>query len=186
MKQVVLFVALIVTGLLGQELLVNGGFEQSLSTGWVTQQGGVGMVTIDRSTGFHPDSDYEARDSLFDGPGWGRLSQTVTVPCAALNLSFTANMQIVGSSPTCWAVAAVCVEYRNSASVVLGETRFYKHDSYCTWTSTPTLHLIDVTSYNWERYTLNIADELSANLPGVNPTQVAKVTVSLYSYTEDG
>jgi hypothetical protein len=187
MRLVSLFVALLSTGLLAQELLVNGGFEQSLGTGWVTQQGGVGTVTIDRSTAFNPDADYEARDSLFDGPGWGRLIQTVTVPSAALNLSFQANIEVIGGMITCWPAAAVCVEYRNSTSTVLGETRYYKWGAGCTWTSSPTLHLVPCNAIGgWAHYGLNIADEIAANLPGVNPTQVARVSVSLYTYTNEG
>jgi hypothetical protein len=187
MRVLSLLLALLPTGLLASELLTNGGFEQSLGTGWVSQQGGVGTVTFDRSTGYDPDPDYEARESLFDGPGWGRLSQTVPVANTALDLSFTANMEAYGGIVACWPAAAVCVEYRNSASAVLGETRFYKYGAGCTWISSPTLHLVDCNATNgWAHYALNVADEIAANLPGVNPTQVARVSVSLYTWTQDG
>jgi hypothetical protein len=182
-----LFVALSATVLLGQELLVNGGFEQSLSTGWTSQQGGVGTVTFDRSTTYQPDADYEARDSLYDGPGWGRLIQTVTVPSAALSFSCSANPEVIGGLITCWPASAICIEYRNSASVLLGETRYAKWGAGCTWASSSTLHLIDRNSQlGWEHYGFNVADEIAANLPGVNPTQVARVSVSLYTWTQDG
>jgi hypothetical protein len=187
LNRVTLFVALFATVLLGQELLTNGGFEQPLSTGWTSQQGGVGTVTFDRSTGFNPDADYEARDSLFDGPGWGRLSQTVAVSNAALNFNCQANLVAYGGAATCWPAAAICVEYRNSSSTVLGETRYYQYGAGCTWASSSTLHLVDCNSLNgWQHYGFNVADEIADHLPGVNPTQVARVTVSLYTWTQDG
>ncbi|MBM3322646.1 hypothetical protein FJY69_04130 [candidate division WOR-3 bacterium] len=170
----------------GQNLLVNGDFEQLLTTGWTATQGGSGYGVTDRQTHYHPDPDYEARDSLYAGAGWRRLAQRVNVSSVVLDVSFWAKFQIGGGSSTCWPVACVVVGYYNATNTLLGETRFYYHNSYCTWTSSSTLHLIEVTNPDWTRYSFNVAEELAQNLPGVNPAQVQRVEVALFDTTSGG
>lgn len=169
-----------------QNLLINGDFEQELSIGWTQSQGGSGYKYIDRDSTYHPDPDFEARCYLVSGSGWAKLSQTVDVPSANLDLNFWANFGIGGGSSTCWPVAAVFVEYYDLIGSFLGETRIYYHNAYCNWRNTPTCHLIDVTNPDWQQYELNIMDEISNNLPGVNSAEVKKVGVSLYDYTSGG
>jgi len=172
--------------LYGQELLTNGDFEQELTVGWTQTRGGSGSMVCDRSQAYHPDPDYEAKDSLYDGAGWNKLSQLVDVPGPLLELSFWASFAYGAGSSTCWPVASVTVEYYDLNSTLLGETRFYWHSPYCNWTPSPTLSLHEVTNPDWTEYTLDIPTELSQNLPGVNPDDIARVAVSLYTYTSGG
>jgi hypothetical protein len=170
---------------LGQNLLTNGDFEQELTVGWTASQYSGAYVAIDRDASLQPDPDYEARDSLY-GYGWAKLAQVVDVPGVTVGLDFWARFEIAGTSTTCWPVACVTVGYLDAASTRLGETRIYYHNSYCTWTPTSTLSLIEVTSPDWTEYELNVADELSQHLPGIDPGAVAKLEVALYDTTAGG
>ena len=59
----------------------------------------------------------------------------------------------------------------------------YLHDQYCTWVVNDTQSLIDITTPGvWAPYNLDIASELSAHLPGIDPVKVKKLTVDLYAY----
>lgn len=184
--RILLTAALAIAVAAGQNLLVNGDFEQVLTNGWTQTYGGSGTRIFDRDTSYHPDPDYEGYVQQYSGSGWARLAQSVTTGNDALLLSFSAWFSIGAGSSTCWPVAAVCVEYLNSSSAVLGETRFYSHNAYCNWTGSSTLHLIEVTSTSWEDYELDVHQELIDNLPGVNPDSVRGVQISLYCYTSGG
>jgi hypothetical protein len=187
MKKTVLVLSLLLAAVaFGQELLTNGDFEQELSVGWVVDTGGYGLWTFDRDTLYQPDPDFEARESLYSGSGICRLSQTVDVPGPTLHLSFSAAFAIGGTSSTCWPVAGVWVGYKDSDGNLLGQTRFYYHNEYCTWTSTSTIHLIEVTNPDWNQYELDVADEIGNYLPGVNPGDVAQLEVALVDTTAGG
>lgn len=169
-----------------ENLLTNGEFEQALSVGWNQDVGGSGYKTIDRAIDFDPDPDFEARCSLYAGAGYARLSQVVDVPGTNLELDFRGSFAIGAGSSTCWPVASVCVTYRDAGGTYLGETRIYRHNEYCDWANSPTLHLIEVVNPDWQEYSLDVNDEITTNLPGVNPADVGKVEVSLYDYTSGG
>jgi len=183
-------VLLLVTAALGvtfgQNLLVNGDFEQELSVGWVQDTGGYGYMTFARDTAYEPDPDYEALDSLYSGNGISKLGQTVDVPGPALHLSFRANFGIGAGSSTCWPVACVAVGYLDSDDNRLGETRFFYHNEYCDWVPSGTFSLINVTDPNWNQYELDVADELSQNLPDVDPGDVSRIEVALLDTTSGG
>jgi hypothetical protein len=168
-----------------QELLINGDFEQELTVGWNQLVNGSGTHTINRDVSYHPDPDYEAMAYQYDNPGWTRLSQTVDVPGPMLELNFTACFAESGGTSSCWPAACFSICYLDANDVVLGETRYY-YSTYATWTPTATLNLIHTYDPNWTQYTLDIVDELSQNLPGVNPGDVVKVEVALYAYTYSG
>ncbi len=170
----------------GQNLLVNGDFEQPLTTGWTATQGGSAYGLTDRQTHYHSDPDYEARDSLYSGAGWRKLAQRVDVSSVVVDVSFWAKFQVGGGSSTCWPVACVVIGYYTVTNALLGETRFYHHNEYCTWTSSSTLHLIEVTNPDWVQYSLNVAEELAQHLPGVNPNLVRRVEVALFDTTAGG
>ena len=168
-----------------QELLINGDFEQELTVGWNQLINGSGTHFMNRDVSYQPDPDYEAYAYQWDNPGWARLSQIVDVPGPLLELSFTACFAESGGSSTCWPAACFSICYLNADDTVLGETR-YVFSTYDTWTTTPTRNLITVTDTNWNTFNLNIAEELSTNLPGVNVGEVVKVEVALYAYTDGG
>jgi hypothetical protein len=183
MRNTILLVSLLAVIGFGQNLLTNGDFEQDLSVGWSRDT--YGVTYIGRDVGYQPDPDYEAFDSLWYY-GWSRLYQTVDVPGVTLVLEFWAKFDIYGASSSCWPVASVNLSYLDASNNVLGETRVYYHDQYCTWIPTGTLSLIEVTNPDWNQYTIDVAQELSANLPGVNPGDVSKVTVALSDTTAGG
>ncbi len=168
-----------------QELLTNGDFEQEITVGWVWTYSGSGTHLADRQVGYHPDPDYEAHTYQYDNPGESRLAQKVETPGVMLELSFWAKFEEGAGSSTCWPAACFAVCYYDAADVLLGETRFY-YSTYANWTPSPTLSLYRITNPDWQQYTLNIADELNQNLPGVNPADVAKIEVALWSVTVSG
>ncbi len=183
MKKTVLLVSLLLAVAFSQELLTNGNFEQDLSIGWSRDT--YGMTYIARDTTYRPAPGYAALDSLY-GYGWSRLNQTVDVPGILLALQFWAKFEIAGTSSSCWPVAAVTLSYLDASDNLLGETRIYDHNQYCTWAPGPTLSLIEVTNPDWTEYNLDVAQEISANLPGVNPGDISKVRVSLSDTTAGG
>lgn len=168
-----------------QELLTNGDFEQELTVGWTHLQYGSGTHITNRDTLYHPDPDYEGYAYQWDNPGWARLSQTVDVPGPMLELNFTACFAESGGTSSCWPAACFSVCYLDADDTVLGETRYY-YSTYANWTTTSTLSLVRLYDPSWTNYTLDIAEELSNNLPGVDPGAVVKVEVALYAYTYSG
>jgi len=170
----------------GQNLLVNGDFEQDLSVGWTVDSGGYGFRTLDRQLDLQPDPDYEVRCSLYSGSGYVRLSQRVEVWHPYLALSFWAKFSIGGGSSTCWPVAYVGIGYFGEEDSLLGETRIYYHNSYCTWTPTSTFSLIEVTNPDWTEYSIDVAEELRTHLPGIDPGDIRAVRVSLADSTAGG
>jgi len=180
-----LFLPLVVALAVGQNLLTNGDFEQEITVGWTYSDSGVGTHQADRQVGYHPDPDYEAMTYQYDNPGWTRLAQRVDVPGTQLTLSFWASFEETGGTSSCWPAACFAVCYYNSANTLLGETRYY-YSTYANWTPTSTFSLKRVSNPAWTQYSLNIMDELAQNLPGINPPDVARLEVALYSYTYSG
>jgi hypothetical protein len=187
MKKLTVLLAVLVAAMAyGQELLTNGDFELPLETGWIVDSGEYGYKYVDRDTGYHPDPDYEAFDSIYAGNGFVSIGQVVDVPGIVLLLTFDASFAIGGGSSTCWPVAYVGISYYDNTDTKLGETRICYRNSYCTWTPSPTLSLTDITNPDWTTYTVNIVDELGERLPGVNPGDVARIGVALVDTTAGG
>lgn len=186
MKYRTLAVLFLVAGLAAaQSAIINGDFEQDLTVGWTYTCGGTGTHWAARDPGYHSDPDYEAQTYQYDNPGWARLGQTVDVRGIALELSFWAKFVETGGTSSCWPAACFSVVYYDFGMTQLGETR-YVHSTYANWVPSPTLSLYRVGNPDWTCYTLDIAGELAANLPGVDPAEVSKIEVALYSYTYDG
>jgi hypothetical protein len=186
MRRMMMLLPLLLVVGFGQQLLTNGGFEQDLSVGWIQELSGGGTQQIARDANYCPDLDMEAMAYQNAGPGWVRLSQMVDVPGVAVTLSFQAKFEIYGASSTCWPVAAVVVGYYDANSALLGETRYYCHDQYCNWTPSGRLSLINITAPDWLTYNLDVAQEVSENLPDVDPGAVSKVAIALYDTTAGG
>ncbi len=184
-KLVLIPVLLLAAAAFGQELLVNGDFEQDLTIGWTRLDSGSGTHDVVRDPGYQPDPDNEVFVYQYDNPGSTTLIQTVDVPCPLLQLSFQACFVESGGSSTCWPAACVSVFYYDATDAVLGESKFY-YSTYATWTPSPTLGLHQITTPDWNDYSLNIQEELATNLTGVDPAQVTKVGVALVSYTTGG
>jgi hypothetical protein len=167
-------------------LLTNGDFEQTLDTGWTDQiQGGSTQDTIDRQTYFHPDGDYEVRVKKYDD-AYAKLWQTVDIPTTDLEFSvytklYAYEYDVLG---THWITAAVVLAYLDENDSLLGQTRICRNSNRCPYTNTPTFHMIPHMDPNsWSTYSFNINDEL-ANLPGVTPSDIARITVALFDTTD--
>jgi hypothetical protein len=184
-KFVLIPVLLLAAVAFGQELLVNGDFEQDLAVGWTRIDSGTVTHDAARDAGYEPDPDYEAYVYTYDNPGSTILIQTVETPRAMLQFSFRAAFAESAGSSTCWPAACVSVFYYDATDAVLGESKYY-YSTYANWTSSPTLALHQVTNPDWTEYTLDIQNELATNLTGVNAEQVTKVGVAMVAYCSGG
>jgi len=165
-------------------LMTNGDFEQDLSVGWSQIVSG-SNTSIERSTTFDPDPDYEAYAYKGTGDGYAELYQMTYIPTTDLDFSASLKLYASSNSTTCWAAGAFVISYLNDTGDLLGESIIYFASSACTWTNTPTRHLIPAADSNWHNYSFNINSELS-NLSGVNPTNIACIELSLYGFADSG
>jgi len=181
-----LLLALLLAGAAGADgLLLNGDFEQPLDVGWTdTVQNSAGTFSFTRADTFgQPTPGYAAKVYKYLAR-YASLRQTVDVPSANLTLTFDARLKIGGGSSTCWPVASVWVRYLDANSTELGNTRFCRSSVYSTWVNSDTVHLIEIadTTGGWNNYSLNLAEEIAANLPGVSAADVARITIDLFAY----
>jgi hypothetical protein len=184
MRSIVVLVFAALAGLASANLLVNGDFEQPMDVGWDTVSanaaGGDTFTwsdTLGQPTPGHAVAVHKYLAS------YASMHQTVDVPNVNLTLTFDARFKIGGGSSTCWPVASFVVRYLDAAGISLGNTKVYLHDQYCSWAGSDTQSLVDITTPGvWTPFTLNIANELSTHLPGINPANVSKLTVDLHAY----
>jgi hypothetical protein len=184
MRIAFVFALAALTGLASANLLVNGDFEQTIDVGWDTVAknfaGGDTYTWSDTLGQPSPGRAVSVRKYLAQ---YASLRQTVDIDDAHLTLSFDGRLDIGGGSSTCWPVAAFVVRYLDSAGTSMGKSMFYLHDQYCTWVSSDTQSLIDITTPGlWTPFSLNLANELALNLPGIDPAMVKKLTVDLFAY----
>jgi len=177
---IILMVGLVSAG----NWLINGDFEQDLSTGWTTTQGG-SSITIDRATTYESDPDYEVRVEKGAGSGFATVSQTIDITTPG-EFSFSIKAKLYAydnnADTLTYAGTAVKIIYCNTSGTLLGETRICQFTAPCPWQNTSTCHLITVSDSLWHTYSFNLQTELG-NLPGVNPANVKKVEVALYDTT---
>lgn len=163
-------------------LLVNGDFEAPFEGSWDTLATGAGFWAMERSDTLGSGTGYAARAYKYLAD-YASIAQTVPVVGADLALSFDARLWVNGGSPSCWPVAALIVRYLDTGGTELGSTKFYCHDEFAQWQSSDTAHLVDVSRMTgWNHYDLNIRQEITENLPGVNPARVGNVRVELYAF----
>jgi hypothetical protein len=167
------------------EFLINGDFEQPLDVGWTdTVESSAGTFAFERADTFgQPTPGFAAKVTKYLAR-YASLRQTVDVSNVDLAVSFDARLKISGGSSTCWPVASLWIRYADASGVELGNTRICRSSVYSTWTSSDTVHLIEITDTTgaWHNYTVHLKQELTDNLPGINPSDVAKVTVDLFAY----
>lgn len=165
-------------------LITNGDFEELLTVGWSMTLNGAN-TSISRQTGFDPDPDYEAYAYKGTGDGYTKLYQMTYIPTTDLEFSVSLKVYASSNSTTCWAAGAFVISYLNDTGDVLGESMIYYASSACTWTNTPTRHLMPAADSNWHDYSFNINTELT-NLSGINPLNVACIEVALYGIADSG
>jgi len=183
MRSIVILLAALV-GLASANLLVNGDFEQTIDVGWDTiAENAAGGDTFTWSdTLGQPSSGHAVAVRKYLAK-YASMNQTVDIPSVNLTLTFDGRLEIGGGSSTCWPVAAFVVRYLDSTGASLGNTQMHLHDIYCNWVASDTQSLIDITTPGaWTPFDLDIADELSRNLPGIVAASVKKLTVDLYAY----
>jgi hypothetical protein len=162
----------------GQEVIQNGGFEDSLSSWTVEYSSPYGSWEVSTGVEHQPDPDYELC-VVKAYSYYARAVQTVDVPSTALLFSGEARLETtVGSASGYYAYATVTLEYKNASGIVLGRTMIIKATPNCTLETTTTcrLHVVDTTQ--WVGFEMLIDDELDS-LPGVNRNDVACVSVVL-------
>jgi hypothetical protein len=167
------------------EYLVNGDFEQALDVGWIdTAKVEVGTYSFERSDTFgQPTPGYAAKAYKMLAR-YASIYQTVDVPDVNLTLSVDARLKIGGGSSTCWPVASVWVRYADSSGLELGNTRICRSSVYSTWTKSDSVSVIEIsdTTGAWNNYKLNLKQELTTHLAGINPDAVKKITIDLFAY----
>ena len=167
------------------EFLVNGDFEQPLDVGWVdTAKVEVGTYSFERSDTFAQPTPGFAAKVYKMLARYASLYQTVDVPDVNLTLSVDARLKIGGGSSTCWPVASVWVRYADATGIELGNTRICRSSEYSTWTKSDTVSVIEIadTTGAWNNYTLNLKQELTNHLAGINADNVKKITIDLFAY----
>ena len=161
--------------------IINGDFEQPLTTGWTTIMAG-GGTTINRSTTYDPDSDYEVYVYKATGTtGYAQLWQIADIPTCNIDLSFNAKLYAWDNYSGAWAGAAVVIEYLDNSNISLGQTMVCRWSYDCPWTNAADCHIIQVADSLWHTYNFNLLDEL-ANVPAVDPNEVAKVKITLNAH----
>ena len=186
MKRILLtaMLALALGGPVSANLLVNGDFEQSLDVGWRQDTFSLaGYAHFNRwDTMGQPAPGYAARVYKYLAY-YASLNQMVDVPGAEVTLTFDGRFQLAGGSSTCWPTAAVIVSYHDADDVELGASMVILRNQYNTWRESDTLKFHDVqVPGEWASYELDVAQEIADHLPGVDPDQVGKVKVQLFSY----
>ena len=164
-----------------QELVQNGDFESELDYWTEEVNNNQGSHSITRSTSYRPGPDYSVRVYKYMRY-FARLYQVVDIP--STDVRFSGQARLIASKGTAngyYAYAALILDYRNSAGGSLGRTMILKKVGSYFPENTPTQHIVNVTSNEWEDYSFSIADELD-NLTGVDPNEVAAISVILESY----
>lgn len=166
------------------ELLVNGSFEQGINVGWTSAKLDLaGSSSFECADSLRQPFSLHAARVRKDLASYAVLQQTVSVPNANLAFSFDGRFRMGGGSSTCWPAAAMILRYQNTVGLELGNTKFVLHNEYCTWSNSDTAHLVEINNPEvWRSYTLNVAQEIATNLPGVTRANVAKVLIQIYAY----
>ncbi|HEC77742.1 MAG TPA: hypothetical protein ENI34_01195 [candidate division WOR-3 bacterium] len=181
MKKIIITLLCLAATVFAYNLLTNADFEQPLTEGWIQDHTSTSYA-IDRATNYDPDPDYEARVYTGTGSGYAVLYQVVDIPATDIDFSCKAKLYAYDNHTSAWCGAALRISYLNSSGSQLGETRICYKSTQCPWSNSSTMHVITTADSLWHDYSFNIDDELT-NLPGVNPTQVAKIKISLFDST---
>jgi hypothetical protein len=160
--------------------VVNGEFEDPLSTGWSQKMSG-SNITITRGTGYDNDPDYEAYVKKGSYSGHAELYQIFDIMTTEMEFSANLKLNAWDTGASDWAGAALILAYLDKDEVPLGGTYIAMQSSTPQWTNSSTKHVYSAPNTNWNYYAFNIDDEF-AYLSGVNKEDVAKIKVSLYAH----
>lgn len=157
--------------------LANGDFLRPLSQGWVTQTNdllGEHSITATQENG---------ATVLKEMCGNATLVQDVKLRTTNIVFSTRSRFSCQATKPDYYATASVLLGFLDSDGKQLGETRIYNAAGAPPWKASNTLHLISVADTGkWQDYSLNLGEELRANLKGVDAAKVKRLRVSLESF----
>lgn len=163
-------------------LIRNGRFEDGLA-GWDLRVDSVeGSWVAMTSPEFEPDIDHEVLvEKLLRYST--TLSQTAALTTLDSRFAFRSRLYayVVADTGEYHAYASVTLEYQDAGGSELGRTMILRKTAQSPITNTATRHLILAPDEAWQSYEFVVRDEL-ANLPGVNPAEVARVAVRIEAY----
>ncbi len=151
--------------------VVNGDFAQPLDSGWTrTSRDLVG---------------YHAFAPIKDGGmkvrkvqcGFARLTQDIPLATADVVLEVPVRLRASANVPGYHAYAALVVEYVDSQGTTLGETRYVTFSGRKPPAGTDVRHVVEVAPDGWQPVELDVAAELSDNLPGIPAADVAGLRI---------
>jgi hypothetical protein len=160
-----------------RDALANGEFRAPLDSGWTASN-----QNIVGSHSFRILKDGGARISK-TMCGTASLSQVVRLPNPNFVFASRARFAAEVNKPDYGSHAAIVLGYQDKDGNPLGETRIVLAAGTGAPASTTTRHVIPVAKANaWADYSINLADELRANLKGIVPARVNRVLISYEAY----
>jgi len=159
------------------ETLTNGDFSKPLAQGWATQ--------TDDIIGEHSVTATQEKGAvvLKEMCGNATLVQDIKLTTTNLVFSTRAWFSCQATNPTYYATTSVLLGFLDADGKQLGKTRIYSAAGTPSWKTSNTLHLIAVADTGkWQDYSLNLGEELSTNLKGVDAAKVKRLRVSLESF----
>lgn len=181
MRKMILILSVFAFAAFGQELVLNGGFENGFEHWSEEVDNNQGSYEVTRCTTYRPDPGYAARVYKYMRY-YARLVQEVSLP--GVNAWFSADAKLLaakGATSGYYAYAALIIEYLNAGGTTLGRTALMRKVGDYNPQNSPTEHYIFVTGDDWEGRGLSVAEELG-RLHGINPADVAGVRVVLDAY----
>jgi len=165
------------------ELCSNGSFEEELAIGWQVTLPDTGSV-ITRDVGLEPDPDFEVLVAKDGVTGVAGLDQVLPLHDLDMRFSLRARM-LADAGYVSWAAAGVMLTYIDEGGFTLGQTAICAVSRSCPWENGPSFHLIEPWHGDWEAYSFRLADEVAANLPGVDPSAVHTLRISVQAILDD-
>ncbi|MCX6844681.1 MAG: hypothetical protein NTX53_20655 [candidate division WOR-3 bacterium] len=159
------------------ETLTNGDFSKPLAQGWATR---ADDLLGEHSITVTPENGAVVRKEMC---GNATLVQDIKLTTTNLVFSTRARFSSQATKPDYYATASVRLGFLDSEGKQLGETRIYNAAGTPPSKASNTLHLIAVADTGkWQDYSLNLGEELRANLKGVDAAKVKRLRVSLESF----
>lgn len=159
------------------ETLANGDFSKPLSQGWA--------ITANDLVGEHDITATPKSGAVIVKQMCGNATLVQDVKLTTTNVVFStrARLSCQVTKPPYYATASVLLGFLDSDGKQLGETRIYSAAGTPPWKASNTLHLVTVADTGkWQDYSLNLGEELRANLKGVDAAKVKRLRVSLESF----
>ena len=159
------------------ETLTNGDFSKPLAQGWATR---ADDLLGEHSVTATPENGAVVHKEMC---GNATLVQDVKLTTTKLSFSTRARFSAQVTKPDYYATSSVMLGFLDSYGKQLGETRIYCAAATTPLIASSTLHLIAVADTGkWQDYSLNLGEELSTNLKGVDAAKVKRLRVSLESF----